>query len=88
MGKTITRLIGGAILLLMIFVFAWITARKLDAYAWVIFFQQGMLYLLIGLGLVAAYSMAVGAYHTFLSVTGLDGGDGPEEEKQNDPENH
>lgn len=81
MGRVVSIIIGGAFLLLILLLFAWIAARKADAPELVYFFQNAMLYLLVGLGVVAAYSMAVGAYHTFLSITGLDGGDGPPKEE-------
>lgn len=55
-------------------VIGFVIAFTMGSQAGVNFFIGMLKWVLIGSGVVAAYGFAVGLYHTFLSITGLDRG--------------
>ena len=59
---------------IVISVVGFVIAFSVGSQSAVTFFVGMLKWVLIGSGIVAAYGFAVGQYHTFLSITGLDRG--------------
>ena len=83
MFRLIRIFLGTALVVSVVCVVAWFHYRMAGDPDRAIVFGRVLIYALYVMIGVAAYAAAVGAYHTFLSVTGLDGGDAepPEPEK-------
>jgi hypothetical protein len=75
--KWVVRGLGACLVVSVVCVFGWFVARSNARPDVAIYFAVVLKYALYVMGAAAVYSAAVGAYHTFLSVTGLDkGGEG------------
>ncbi len=72
--------LGACLLASVTCVFGWFVARVNGRPDVAIHFAVVLKWSLYVMAAAAVYSAAVGAYHTFLSVTGLDGGGGEGEE--------
>jgi len=72
--------LGSCLLVSVVCASGWFIARTSHRPDVAIHFAVVLKYTLYVMGAAAVYSAAVGAYHTFLSVTGLDQGGGEEED--------
>ncbi|HEV8320131.1 MAG TPA: hypothetical protein VG389_00850 [Myxococcota bacterium] len=74
MFKWVVRGLGACLVVSVVCVFGWFVARSNARPDVAIYFAVVLKYALYVMAAAAIYSAAVGAYHTFLSVTGLDRG--------------